>query len=455
MKRTLLALSLAALAAGAAAAAEAVPWGAAQYQVQFKYFVEYGTYGREDWEALPAAERDQALQEAGEPGERRLAEVAGYYEAVMRPWDDAAMREFCSGATADDIKRVKIWMGALKGTFFENKLALVRRLLNKAQAEGLEAADEAALRPHLQPQVIEHLRSKKFAAEMARRAAEKPRPSLSQSSDRLGKLGPDLDGGKLSGMYDNARAGSGNTALAGGAATLAAGASMAPAAAMRTTNATTLGHTAPAALAEQKSSAWTSDAYGITVKTVYGDKPFRNPEEAEAYIRTLPPSTIKEIKLYGHGSPGLQTVGPASYDSGSTVTLLKGKMANGGLVQFVGCNTASIGDSTLNPATGLSMAARRLLYFSVPYWGDRLDGVPADQAKQQWEKEWNADLARDTSIGLAANNNVIVCGYRTFGLVPGRLPVLTRVLGTQEDTDPTLVIGKKVCYQNGREVPAP
>ncbi len=479
MKRTLLTLLLAAFAAGAAAAAaaEAVAWGEAEYQAQFKYFTETGSPDPSGWEAMPPAERESALREAEAPAESRLRAIAAYYEAAMQKWDSAALRDYCSRTTPGDVKTVKIWMGALKGTLFENKLALARAMLNKAAAEGLTDADAAALQQHLQPQAIAELRSSRAAAEMMRRQAEaKPRAALSQSSERLGKLGPDLDSGKLSGMYDNARAGQGGSyskkyevpkavvgSIAGGvskpladmtkgAVSGALGAPLPPAAA-RTTAATTLGHNAPGALAAQKSSAWTSDAYGITVETPQGRQTYRDTKAAEAAIRRLPAGSITRVTLYGHGSPGMQTVGPdATYDSGSTADLFKGKMARNGVITFAGCNTASIGGSTLNPAVGLSMTARRLLYFSVPYWGDRLNGVPADQARQQWEKEWNADLSRDTSLGV---NGAIVCGYRTFGLVPGRLPGLTRLMGNQEATEPGYIAGKKVCYQNGREVPAP
>jgi len=98
------------------------------------------------------------------------------------------------------------------------------------------------------------------------------------------------------------------------------------------------------------------------------------------------------------------------------------------------------------------MAARRLLYFSLPYFQDRMDGVPAAQAREQWENTWNADLSRDTSLQM---RGTVVCGYRTFGLVPGRLPGLTRLMGNQEATTPGYVAGKKVCYRDGREVPEP
>lgn len=131
--------------------------------------------------------------------------------------------------------------------------------------------------------------------------------------------------------------------------------------------------------------------------------------------------------------------------------MLKDKMARGGVVQFSGCNTSSVGSSTLNPAVGFSILARRLLYFSLPYFQDRIHGTPSDEARQLWNRTWNADLARDTSLNL---RGTVVCGYRTFGLMPGRLPVVTHIIGNQEATTPGYIAGKKACYQDGREVPA-
>ena len=39
--------------------------------------------------------------------------------------------------------------------------------------------------------------------------------------------------------------------------------------------------------------------------------------------------------------------------------------------------------------------------------------------------------------------------------VQGRLPGVTAIAGSQEATTPGYIAGKKACFQNGREVPAP
>lgn len=193
--------------------------------------------------------------------------------------------------------------------------------------------------------------------------------------------------------------------------------------------------------------------HGVTIQVVGSAQPlvFRRGADAAAAIRRLPDGSITSIQFYGHGAPGYQTVDPDySLDSGETGDLLRGKMARGATLQFSGCNTASIGTETrINPAFGLSSITRRILYFSIPYFQDRLDGVSAEQARETWEKEWNKDLAQETSLQLRGTK---VCGYRTFGLVPERLPGVSHVLGREEATSPGYVAGVKACYINGVEV---
>lgn len=199
---------------------------------------------------------------------------------------------------------------------------------------------------------------------------------------------------------------------------------------------------------EEKSTG----AHGVTIHVRGSAEPltFRKGADAAAAIRRLPEGSITYIQFYGHGAPGYQTVDPAySLDSGEAGDLLRGKMAPGATLQFSGCNTASIGTETrINPAFGLSSITRRILYFSIPYFQDRLDGISAEQARETWEREWNKDLAQETSLELRGTK---VCGYRTFGLVPERLPGVSHLLGREEATSPGYVAGVKACYINGVE----
>ncbi|MDT8287292.1 MAG: hypothetical protein RQ748_09300 [Elusimicrobiales bacterium] len=194
-------------------------------------------------------------------------------------------------------------------------------------------------------------------------------------------------------------------------------------------------------------------AHGVTIQVMGSAQPlvFRRGADAAAAIRRLPDGSITSIQFYGHGAPGYQTVDPDySLGSGEAGGLLRGKMAPGATLQFSGCNTASIGTETrINPAFGLSSITRRILYFSVPYFQDRLDGRSAEEAREFWEREWNKDLAQETSLQLRGTK---VCGYRTFGLVPERLPGVSHLLGREEATSPGYVAGVKACYVNGVEV---
>jgi hypothetical protein len=458
MKRNFLLLLLLAFAAGPAAAAESIEWDMSR--PEFKFFSEKKHFTQESWEKLPQADQADSLRTVKDHALQRQENVQALYEqAAAGKWNAQQAKYFTDRYNGEEIGAVKVWIGEQPGNELAHKVVTVRAMIQKAAAQGLDADDTAALQPYLQPQTISDLRYAKFAADlMKQKAAAKPKTAPSQSADKLGKMGSSLDAAKLGGMYDKSAQGTGAIDAAGApAAALKAGAVKVPVSANpNATAATTIKSGTPAALNEAgkaKSTAWTSDAYGITVETAQGKQSYRDTAAAEAAIRKLPPGSVTKVTLYGHGSPGMQTVGPnASYDSDSAAELLQGKMAKNGVIMFSGCNTASIGDSTLNPAVGLSMVARRLLYFSLPYWQDRADGVPAAQAKQQWEKGWDADLSRDTSMGV---KGAIVCGYRTFGLVPGRLPGLTKLLGNQEATESGYVAGKKVCYQNGKEVPAP
>lgn len=480
--RLLITLLMLATVGAPAFAQEAVEWKHPDFLPEFALFTESQAYTPETWTALPPAEQARLLDEAAVPAGERLAAMTEYYEAAMRPWNTEQLNGYAAGVKDADTAAVKLWLGRPKTEAFKKKLSVTRAMIKKAAAEGLVAEDRDALRPYLTAGAIADLVALRAAASLQRQAAVTANPekneipkgavnaTLQGVTSRLG--GP--AGGDLARAFDGSTATGDAVPLPGAAArqettkaavTGSAAGTGAPvnksagaALSQRGSGAPTVKSTIPAPLpgtaAQKKSTAWTSDAYGITVQVAGRPEPltFRKARDAEAAIRQLPDGSISRITLYGHGSPGMQTVGNDAYDPDSASAMLRGKMARGGVVQFSGCNTASIGGASVNPAVGISMAARRLLYFSLPYFQDRLDGVPAAQAREQWEKTWDADLSRDTSLQM---RGTVVCGYRTFGLVPGRLPGLTRLMGNQEATAPGYVAGKKVCYQDGREVPEP
>ena len=479
--RFLLALFILALAGGPAFAQEAVEWKRPDFRPEFALFTESEAYTRETWTALPPLEQARILGEARQPAGERLAAMTVYYEAAMKPWNTPELNGYAAGVKDTDTAAVKLWLGQAKAEAFKKKLSVTRAMLKKAAATGLDAEDRTALEPYLTPEAITDLGALRAAASLQRQAAvnadpagkETPKGAVNATLQGVtgqlgnsvsGNLAKAFDGSTASGDVTPVQAagrsdlprGTANAAVTAqtGAANKSAGAAPAPRVSTPPAVKSTIPAPPPGTPAQKQSTAWTSDAYGITVQVAGRPEPltFRKARDAEAAIRQLPDGSISRITLYGHGSPGMQTVGDDAYDPDSAAAMLRGKMARGGVVQFSGCNTASIGGASVNPAVGISMAARRLLYFSLPYFQDRMDGVPAAQAREQWEKTWNADLSRDTSLQM---RGTVVCGYRTFGLVPGRLPGLTRLLGNQEATTPGYVAGKKVCYRDGREVPEP
>lgn len=462
--------ALLAIAAAGPAAAERTAWKDPRHAAQFAYFIEQGRPDEKAWNAMPDQAQADAFKQAEAPAAQKLEAVTHWYAGVMKKWSSGQLRSYTSNITAKDLDTVKLWLGDAKAAEMKKKLAVTRPLLEKASRGGLEPGDEIALAPYLTPMAIGDLRALKTAAALKPQATPQTKEQEARKAElsaRLDKVSaslskPSADNGSK--FFDGSNASGAAPVYAGGAPVKAGGnASSAAlnlpsrgAAPGKTVAPAPLQPAAPVSLPETKSAksaAWTSNAYGYTVTTTNGQtQTFRDGGKAAAAIRALPDGSITKIILYGHGSPGMQTVGPEVYDAESTSVLLKGKMAKGGVVQFAGCNTASIGGPTINPAVGLSMVARRLLYFSLPYFQDRADGVPAAQVREQWDKGWNADLAMDTSLKV---KGAVVCGYRTFGLVPGRFPGVTRLMGNQEATTPGYVAGKKACYQDGREVPAP
>ncbi len=454
---------------GPAVAQEAVPWNAPAYSSQFNYFQEHQTQDPESWTTLTPEKQKQELEAVMAASLERHHRIVDYYTEAMGKWNAGQLRGNMNTMEDRDIKAVSLWLGRGKGDALALKLSMLRGLTRKAERQGLDDTDFAALEPYLQPDAIAAMKSSLTADPVKKpEAYEKDKTGLKhgKSGSELGEFAgagqSSLSAGKFSKFYD------GNTAdwnfkePSSGVelAIQPRAAAPEPAKTQSGGNLKSAGippaPSSPAfAPAVNKSAALTSDAYGVTVYVSGSNSPltFRKGAEAAAAIRRLPDGSVTKVIFYGHGMPGLQTVGPDyDLDCVSAAQLLKDKMAPGGVVQFSGCNTASIGDPSLNPLVGLSIVARRLLYFSLPYFQARADGVPAGQAGRQWEKAWNSDLAHDTSAYL---RGAVVCGNRTFAVVPGRLPGVTWLMGNQEAVTPGDIVAKKACYRNGQEVPEP
>lgn len=189
-----------------------------------------------------------------------------------------------------------------------------------------------------------------------------------------------------------------------------------------------------------------SDGYGFTFE---GAEPqpvsFRQSAPALAYARQAKPGVFSRVIFYGHGAPGYMTVGDWGGDAADIIAIVKGKMGSPSVVDIKGCNTSSIGGMSVNPGRGISGLTRRVLYFSLPY----LTGDRSEASREQLENDWDSDLARDVSRGLPG---VKVCGFRTFGLVGDRVPVVGTFFGRREATDSDAILGSKACYINAKEV---
>lgn len=209
MKAGLLAFILLFSAAAASAEGGGVPWGHPDHQLKFKYFTEQGTPTQEGWNELSPSARDEALAGAQEPAQERLAEVREYYSGTVKKWDLDDTREQLAAYSAEDLRAVKLWLGAEHAQYVQGKFGAVRQALAKARAAGLEQAEAAALGRYLTPEAVRQLASMKAMQAAQQKAKDKKGSEwkAGASSSKLkdfGGKGP-LTGGKLAGFYDGSK----------------------------------------------------------------------------------------------------------------------------------------------------------------------------------------------------------------------------------------------------------
>lgn len=460
---------------GLATAQEGIAWNAPGYAPEFKYMLEKSLQSSGSWEALAPDARRQALDSVQDKARARHAQMAEYNARTAQKWNARQLGTYIDSVSTAQVRAVSIWFGGEKASELRLKISFLRSMRSKAALRGLDDADMSELSRYLLPDAAAQLRYLNTAARSnGQGGAAGANGNLEQSASGnnlgsfagagSGALGPD----ELAEFYDGGAVSGGDTVVFSGNSRPAANTQTprlnkagVPPAAAGSASPPAPANAAPSPLREgaarrNKSSGIMSDAYGVTLYLAGSETPriFRSGSEAAADIRRLRDGSVSRVIFYGHGSPGTMSVGPNyELDRKSAAALLRGKMAPGGVVQFSGCNTAGLCTRTsLNPFYGLSALARRLLYFSLPYFQERFEGRNAEESRRFWEAEWNKDLARDTSMGLRGS---VVCGYRTFALVPERLPGICYITGRQEATSPAYVLGKKACYLNGSEVSAP
>lgn len=196
-----------------------------------------------------------------------------------------------------------------------------------------------------------------------------------------------------------------------------------------------------------RASSLRPDGYGITVVLSNGvnRRSFRDPLQGKAFLLSLPARGAKRVIFYGHGAPGLQTVGDDFFlDAEELKTLLGGKMLPGGRVDLIGCNTASIGERSIEGVNVLGMAGYGL---ASTIRAGMYSGLPSLSGDDATAAQWNRDLAREASLALPG---VYVTGMRTFAFPLDRLIDLF-VPGGNDPTPSDVIIARMAVYLDGRE----
>lgn len=249
MKRYFFALA-AVLMLGSAASAEergAVPWGSEKHRLEFCYLSETAAELEERWDGLTPEEQKQKLEQAKSPAAERYKEVASEYKEAMKKWDIDALRDGLEKDAAKARETFANWLGEENARAYAEKVGTLRSLLAKAETQALSPADIEALERYLTPEAVSTIKTIKSAYD-ARNKLPKPAVTAKPgSSDKLGAYtgkGP-LTGDKLSTMYDNAAAGSGEVPVPGAAAVDGKSGSVLPLAGGRGSNATTVESAAP------------------------------------------------------------------------------------------------------------------------------------------------------------------------------------------------------------------
>lgn len=246
MKAALLTLVFLISAAAARAEGGGVPWNHPDHLMKFKYFTEQGAPTEEAWNELTPAARNEALAEAQEPAQERLAEVREYYSAAVAKWDLDDTREQLSAYEAGDLRAVRLWLGAEHAQYVQGKFQAVRQALDKARGAGLEQTEAAALGRYLTPDAVRQLTGVK-SMQAAQQKAKEKKGSEWKAGGKASKLkdlgGGPATGGKLSGFYDGSKAAGGDP---DGKSSVALKGGKVGAGGQRTTAATTVkSHTPP------------------------------------------------------------------------------------------------------------------------------------------------------------------------------------------------------------------
>ena len=373
----LYALLILSLSDSIALAQDLVPWEAQAYTIQFKHFQEQKLHSKESWIKLNPYEQNENLENITEAAVTRHAELKHYYDEAMKKWNFNQLQTYMKTDKDKNIKTVSFWLGKEKGKKLSLKILTLESIMQKAASQTLDKNDINTLNLYLKPEAIKCVempelptcRNSFKSFGISSKNSEKKETDNTSVLKQLDLKSPienpeNMGMENLAEFYDGAASASGEIEISADASQentkqentnlqeesisftkiskSAAPKNIPPKLNIKSTG------------SQEKEDApfrVFSDAYGITIDLIDGQQSlsFRDGDVASAAIRKLPNGSITNITFYGHGGPGSQSVGNYFLDSDTTASLLKSKTAPGSTVQFSGCNTASIGEMTLNP----------------------------------------------------------------------------------------------------------
>ena len=180
-------------------------------------------------------------------------------------------------------------------------------------------------------------------------------------------------------------------------------------------------------------TSWGADmTFGIT-GTYIGDdgKPveFEKPyAERKQTIAGFPDRSVKIIRFYQHGAPGM--IGDDDVDS--LTGMLADKMQKNGQIHLLGCSTAGVEGHAWNPVGGIGLLSRMIMYH----------GMMKMMGHSDVAAKWSDNLAGDLSRRIP---NVYVLGLSGISFP------LSRIAGEYEPGyRPTGLMADRFVYYNGK-----
>lgn len=168
------------------------------------------------------------------------------------------------------------------------------------------------------------------------------------------------------------------------------------------------------------------DYFGEDGKTTRFEGPTSKRKEI---ISALPNKSIKIIKIYNHGAPGLL----GDDDVGDLHKMLGDKMQPKSQIHLLGCSTAGVEGTIWNPVGGIGLLSRMIMY----------NGLMKLSGNEDLAERWTNNLAGDLSRRILG---VYVLGLSGISFPLSRIPGISEF----EGYEPTAMMGDRIVYLNGR-----